>query len=126
MSEKVRALSPLGKTWIFDLDGTVVKHNGHKIGGSDTLLEGAREFFAKIPDEDMIVFITSRNQEHKNATEMFLKGCGIRFEAIIFNAPYGERILVNDAKPSGLKTAIAVNTVRDIFMTEGFVIDAEL
>ncbi len=22
-------LSPLGKTWLFDIDGTIVKHNGY-------------------------------------------------------------------------------------------------
>lgn len=35
----VLTLSTLPKTWIFDLDGTLVKHNGYKIDGHDTLLE---------------------------------------------------------------------------------------
>ena len=26
-------LSPLGHTWLLDLDGTIVKHNGYKEGG---------------------------------------------------------------------------------------------
>ena len=37
-------LSTLPKTWIFDLDGTLVKHNGYKLDGRDTLLSGAREY----------------------------------------------------------------------------------
>ena len=37
----------------------------------------------------------------------------IRFDQIIYDLPFGERILINDAKPSGLKTAYSVNTVRD-------------
>lgn len=37
--------SPLAKTWILDIDGTIVKHNGYKIDGYDTLLEGVKEFF---------------------------------------------------------------------------------
>lgn len=43
MSETI-VLSPLPKTWILDLDGTLVKHNGYKLDGHDTLLPGAREF----------------------------------------------------------------------------------
>ena len=37
-------LSTLSKTWIFDIDGTLVKHNGYKLDGRDTLLEGAKEY----------------------------------------------------------------------------------
>ena len=40
-------LSPLGHTWILDLDGTIVKHNGYKIDGYDTFLDGAKEFLEK-------------------------------------------------------------------------------
>ena len=119
-------VSPLNKTWIFDLDGTVVKHNGYKNEGQDTLLGGAKEFFANIPNNDMIVFITSREEKYKVTTELFLTKSNIRFDTIIYGAPYGERILINDAKPSGLQTAIAVNTERDVFMTEGFVVDQSL
>ena len=43
--------------------------------------------------------------------KVFLKK--IRYDHIIFDLPYGERILVNDIKPGGLQTSIAVNTQRD-------------
>ncbi|EHL04235.1 hypothetical protein HMPREF0322_05155 [Desulfitobacterium hafniense DP7] len=125
-STKKCIVSSLNKTWIFDLDGTVVKHNGHKIDGHDTLLMGAKEFFSDLPDGDMIVFITSRSLEYKAETEQFLTEAGIRFDAVLYGAPYGERILVNDTKPSGLPTAIAVNTVRDVFISEEFVVDEKL
>ena len=45
---------------------------------------------------------------------------GIRYDAIVCGVPYGERILVNDRKPSGLTTAIAMNTERDVFMDAAF------
>ena len=45
-------LSTLSKTWIFDLDGTLVKHNGYKLDGMDTLLEGVKEYLENIPRED--------------------------------------------------------------------------
>ena len=33
---------------IFDLDGTLVKHNGYKLDGMDTLLEGVKEYLEKV------------------------------------------------------------------------------
>lgn len=108
-------LSPLPKTWIFDLDGTLVKHNGYKIDGRDTFLAGAKEFLSSLPEEDMILFVTSRPKDVAAETEKFLRGAGVRYNGIIYGAPYGERILVNDKKPSGLMTAMAVNLERDEF-----------
>ena len=35
--EEELILSTLPKTWIFDLDGTLVKHNGYKEDGIDIL-----------------------------------------------------------------------------------------
>lgn len=110
-------LSTLGHTWILDLDGTIVKHNGYRINGEDKFLPGAEKFLKGIPRKDMIVFLTSRTDEYRKATEKFLAEHGIRYDHIIFNAPYGERILINDDKPSGLKMGIAVNKKRDEEMT---------
>ena len=62
MTHKV---SSLGKTWIFDIDGTIVKHNGYKEDGNDTLLDGAAGFFADLPDIDMVILVTSRGEEMK-------------------------------------------------------------
>lgn len=126
MNKDVIKMSPLGKTWIFDIDGTIVKHNGYKIDGYDTLLEGAKEFFDDIPDKDMIIFLTSRTSEYSEMTEEFLKNAGIRYDNIIYNAPYGERIIVNDRKLSGLNTSIAINTNRDEFLKTKFEIDNNL
>ena len=115
MGKKTIKLSPLPKTWILDIDGTIVKHNGYLTDGFDTLLPGAVGFLAGIPDTDTIVFLTSRKSDFSAMTESFLNDNGIRYDHIIYNAPYGERILINDKKPSGLNTAIAVNTERDVF-----------
>lgn len=119
-------VSVLPKTWILDLDGTLVKHNGYKLDGKDSWLAGAKEFLDKIPQEDMIIFLTSRTEEYRQITLEFLNENHIRYHEIIFNAPYGERILINDKKPSGMMTAIAVNTERDVFMRRKFVVDEEL
>ena len=106
-------LSALGHTWILDLDGTIVKHNGYLIDGEDTFLPGAEAFLKGIPSQDMVIFVTSRKEEYRGFTEDFLIRHGIRYNHIIFEAPYGERILVNDAKPSGLKMAISINVSRN-------------
>lgn len=107
-------MSPLAKTWILDLDGTLVKHNGYKLDGHDTLLPGAREFLTQIRPEDMVVILTSRTEEYREMTLAFLRETNIRYDHILFGAPYGERIVVNDRKPSGLEMAVAVNTERDV------------
>ena len=126
MCEEEIRLSSLSKTWILDLDGTILKHNGYIIDGEDTLLEGADKFLDQINRNDMIVFITSRKAELKELTEAFLKRSGIRYDYIIYNAPYGERIIVNDCKPSGLKTAFSINTQRDNFFIPKFITDNSL
>lgn len=106
-------MTALPKTWILDLDGTIVKHNGYKLDGVDSLLDGAKDLLAQISDEDMIIFVTSRTLEYKESTERFLQENGIRFDHIIYGAPYGERILINDSKPSGRIMAYAIAPDRD-------------
>lgn len=108
-------LSTLPKTWIFDIDGTIVKHNGYKIDGHDTLLPEAKEYIDSIPPEDKIIILTSRVEEYRQMTLDFLKDNNIRYDEILFNMPMGERILVNDRKPSGLEMSVAINIDRDKF-----------
>ena len=125
MADKL-VLSNLGHTWILDLDGTVVKHNGYKLDGKDTLLPGAKEFLQSIPDDDMVIFVTSRCKDLSSMTEDFLKNNDISYHYIIYDAPYGERILINDNKPSGLKMSYAVSYCRDKFPDMEIDIDDEL
>lgn len=106
-------LSTLPKTWIFDLDGTLLKHNGYKMYGEDVLLPGAKEYIDTIPKEDFILILTSRAESTKEATVAFLKANNIRYDEVLFDMPLGERIVVNDRKPSGLDTAVAINMERD-------------
>lgn len=119
-------ISKLAHTWILDLDGTLLKHNGYLLNGCDELISSTRCFFSRIPDDDMIIILTSRKEEYRNDTEEFLKINGIRYDRIIFDVPVGERILINDAKPSGLKTAIAVNCLRDKGIDTEFLIESSL
>ena len=62
----------------------------------------------------MVIIITGRDEAYRETTVGLLNEYAIRYDHIIFNAPLGERILINDIKPSGLHTAIAVNKLRDM------------
>lgn len=108
-------LSMLPKTWIFDLDGTLVKHNGHKTAEGDTLLPGVKEYLDAIPADDKIIIFTAREDEYREITYRFLAENKIRYNQICFGMPMGERIVVNDRKPSGLNMAVAINIDRDAF-----------
>lgn len=121
---KEMILSTLSKTWFVDIDGTLVKHNGYKIDGHDTLLEGAKEYLDRLPEDDRIILTTSRTDEFKEMTLKFLRENKIRYDDIIFNLPFGERIVMNDRKPSGLEMSVAINLDRDRF--EGPAIRREL
>lgn len=114
MEEKL-ILSTLPKTWVFDLDGTLLKHNGYKLDGTDTVLDGVREYLEAIPLEDKIIIFTSRTEEYREMTLHFLREQGIRYDGIYFDVPMGERIVVNDRKPSGLDMAVALNIERNEF-----------
>lgn len=114
MHKKI-VVSKLSKTWILDLDGTLVKHNGYLIDGEDTLLDGVSDFFATLPSDDKVIILTARTTKYREITLDFLEKKSIRYDEIIFDMPHGERILFNDKKPSGLKTAIAVNVERNQF-----------
>ena len=114
MKDKI-IMSTLPKTWIFDLDGTLLKHNGYKLDGKDSILPGVKEYLDSIPQDDRLIILTSRTEEYRDSTIRFLEDEGIRYDEILFNMPFGERIVVNDRKPSGLETAVAFNIDRDRF-----------
>src|SRR5882724_5612839 len=106
-------LSGIPKTWFIDLDGTVVVHNPG-LANPDRLLPGVKEFWAKaIRQEDRVILTTARNAQYEAATRAFLVAEDLRFDQLITGLPTGERIIINDKKPSGLHTAIAINVLRN-------------
>ena len=56
-------MSTLPKTWVLDVDGTIVVHNGHLRPVGDELLPGVKEFFASLPPQDVVVLLTARKKE---------------------------------------------------------------
>jgi len=105
-------LSELSKTWIFDLDGTLVKHNGFK--NEEILLEGVKEFFEKyIKHNDFVIILTAREEKYLQSAKNVLEYNNIKVDLYIADVPHGERLIFNDKKISGLLTAYSFNLERD-------------
>lgn len=119
-------MSSLNKTWLLDLDGTLFIHNSY-INGEDFLVEGIKEFINKnVHEGDVVIGLTSRKSIYSEITFESIKRHNLLINQVIFDLPYGERILINDKKPSGLETAIAINTSRDKKIDVEFFVDETL
>jgi hypothetical protein len=105
-------LSRLSHTWLIDVDGTILRHNGHLLSG-DELLPGVKAFWESIPCGDVVVLLSARTEEERASTLDFMQKHQLRVDYAIFGLPKGERVLINDAKPKGMKTAMALNVPRD-------------
>lgn len=105
-------LSCLPKTWLIDIDGVILKHNGYK-QSEEILLPGVKQFWEQISREDFVILLTARTEEMRKATLAILDNYGLRYDLAIFGVPTGERICINDKKFSGLLTSYAVNLERD-------------
>lgn len=105
-------LSCLPKTWLIDIDGVIFNHNGYKQNG-DRLLPGVKEFWQQISEDDFVILLSARPEAIRESTLTLLANHGLRYNVAIFGVPTGERICINDKKPSGLLTSHAVNLLRD-------------
>lgn len=108
----MKNLETLGKTWLIDLDGTLVLHNGYKDSG-DQLLESVHELWDKFKFNDKIIILTGRHEKYRILTEQFLLDNNLRYDFLIMDLPTGMRVLINDAKPDGTSTAMSINLVRN-------------
>ena len=112
-------------TWFIDIDGTIVKHktneelddintmfnendlfdkkiqsNNDSIGIlKEYLLDGVRDFWEKIPKEDIIILTTAREYRHKWITEEMLNAFELRYDKVIYALGSNKRFLLNDREP---------------------------
>lgn len=100
------------KTIICDIDGTLIKHHGNlsqQLLKEPELLPGTLE---KLNEWDrkgyQIILLTGRKESMRKITEEYLSKMGIFYDKLIMGVTSGERVLINDNKPSGQKTAFAV------------------
>ena len=80
MKKNELTLSDLPKVWFIDIDGTIVKHNGFKIDGADTILVKSKSFMDCISPSDRVILVTARSQAFAQETEHFLLVNGIRYD----------------------------------------------
>lgn len=99
------------KTWFLDFDGTLVLQKSY-LSEEDTILQSTFDLFEAIKN-DYIVITTARPQEHKKRIIDFMKKYNLKFDEIICGLPTGPRVLINDKKNDGMKTAYSFNLERD-------------
>lgn len=89
-------------TWFIDIDGTIFDHKSNHDGiQDDQILEGTKEFWDKIPEEDCIVLTTGRPSWWRVETVLALERYNLRYDVLLMDLPSGRRILINDTKPPG-------------------------
>ena len=77
------------------------------------MLDKVADLWKIIPKKDKIIFLSAREKKYSIKTINFLKKKKLRYDHIIFGLNVGERIVINDKKPDGLKTALAINLKRN-------------
>jgi hydroxymethylpyrimidine pyrophosphatase-like HAD family hydrolase len=101
------------KTWFLDFDGTIVDQKSYVLK-KDYVLSSAKEFFdKKVSADDIVVITTAREEKHKSRIKKFMKENNFKCDVILCEMSAGIRILVNDEKPDGTKTAYAYNVKRN-------------
>ena len=106
----------MNKTWFIDIDGVIFPHNAYLNLDQteiETPLPGVTDFFRYLDPADQVVLVTARSKKYELFTKNSLKINNIRYNQIIFELPTGPRIIINDMKESGLKTAFAINIKRN-------------
>ena len=105
------------KTLFIDIDGTLFKHKGtfSNIAMSEsTLLPDAREKMNEwCSKEYKIILTTARRESLREKTEQDLSRLGIPYDNLIMGISKGQRIIINDKRPTGEETAFAINVERD-------------
>lgn len=105
----------LGKTYFLDIDGTLVTHNGHLNGNEISLIPESLEFLQQVSSNDLVCLTTARHaDEVAQVLDLVINALPSGTEVkVLADLPKGERILVNDRKPSGLCMAYALSPDRN-------------
>lgn len=107
------------KTIFCDIDGTLWKHVGPVTDQAVTdkyeILPNTKQaidLWDKLGYK--IILTTGRKESLRNLTEKQLLEIGIVYDQLIMGLGGGDRILINDRKPNGMKnTAYAINVIRN-------------
>ncbi len=107
----------MNKTIFCDIDGTLLKHHG----GLYPITQNEPEILPDVIDvistwkgkDYKIILTTGRPESMRKLTVDQLNSVGIFYDMLIMGLPRGERIVINDTKPDGTKTARAINIERN-------------
>jgi hypothetical protein len=110
----------MANTYIIDIDGTLVKHQGGMTRNIESMGDVVRQefinqFFEKLYLNDAkIILLTGRKENLRNETVNQLKKLNIQYDELIMGCPRGPRHIINDRKPNdGNPTAISLNVNRN-------------
>jgi hypothetical protein len=111
-------LETLPKTIVCDIDGCILKHMGGLCSMQNdkpVLLDGVKEKFDEWDKKAYkIILLTGRKESMREITESQLRSHGLFWDFLIMGATRGQRVLINDLKPSNeMPTACAINLSRD-------------
>jgi hypothetical protein len=106
------------KTIVCDIDGCIFKHQGNlckMITEESILLNGVKEKFDEWDKKAYrVILLTGRRESMRAITESQLRSHGLFWDVLIMGATRGERVIINDLKPSNnTPTARAINLNRD-------------
>ena len=107
------------KTYIIDIDGTLIKHQGKGIRfqlypSDGTVLEAAARVLNTLEQQGHhIVLMTARPEAFRDLTVQQLRGAYFVYHQLIMGVTSGERIIVNDTKPDDSPSCSAVVVKRN-------------
>ena len=109
------------RTVIIDIDGVILQHKGEGASSQwlgdnyPALLPGAVEFFDALEKEGAcIVLMTARKECTRGVLEVQLMQLGLYWDVLVMGVTSGQRVLINDAKPDGDASAIAIVVERNV------------
>lgn len=114
-------MAELRHTIFCDIDGTIIKHNHNLVNMimiEPSLLPDVLETFCYWRQRGFyIVLTTARPEGCRNVTERQLESLGVFWDQLIMGLPQGPRVVINDEKPDGTKTAIGICLPRNEGLT---------
>lgn len=106
------------KTIFCDIDGVLVYHNGSFHPSTTSTMKATSLSVDKIREwiiKGYIIILTTGRKECLRAqTVKQLQEVGIAYDQLIMGVGRGVRVLINDKKPDGEITAVAVCLDRDV------------
>jgi hypothetical protein len=102
-------------TYIVDFDGTIAHFDGGwpHVDGCRVIKKTQQSLLAAESLGHHIVIMTARPETMRQRLHNWLLDNGIVFHQLVMGVTSGLRVVVNDRKPDGTDTALAINLTRN-------------